>query len=83
MSRKKPTPNYQLMFESAVYSLQMAFNDYKKAYNDVMRWTFITNDGYIGVLSGYEERQMKQKEAEQEVIRLMSVVKELRERIEP
>ena len=45
MSRRKPTPNYQLMFKSAVCALQDAYAEYKKARVKQMQWTFFGNDG--------------------------------------
>lgn len=44
MSRRKPTPNYQLMFESAVGALQNAYAEYKKVRTKQLRWTFFDND---------------------------------------
>ena len=77
---KEPTPNYDIMFDSAVGSLRIAFSEYKKAVEDTLRWTFITNDGYFGILSGYEERQKKVEETGKEVLRLREVVSTLREK---
>ena len=37
MSRQKPTPNYQLMFESAVCALQNAYAEYKKVQESKSR----------------------------------------------
>lgn len=79
----KPTPNYQLMFESAVGALQLAYAEYKKARHEQLRWTFFDNDGNFAFLDGYKERKERVDEAEKEVARLMQVVKELRERREP
>ena len=31
MIKRKPTPNYKLMYESAVNGLQIAYSEYKKA----------------------------------------------------
>ena len=83
MTRRKPKPNYDIMFENAVYSLQMAYSEYKKARTEQLRWTFFDNDGNFAFLDGYKERKERVDEAEKEVARLMQVVKELRERREP
>ena len=80
MARKQPTPNYDIMFENAVYSLQMAYSEYKKAMTEQLRWTFFDNDGNFAFLNGYKERKERVDEAEKEVARLMQIVKELRER---
>ena len=78
MAKKEPTPNYQLMYQSAVCGLQQAYNRYKVAVYEEIRWTFIGNDGRIGILDGYKERNEKTKEAYEEVKRLIGVVEELR-----
>lgn len=78
MSRKKPTPNYPLMFQSAVTGLQIAYSEYKKARTEAIRWTFIDADGRMAILSGYEDRQKRIDNAEAEVVRLMELVNELR-----
>lgn len=83
MSRKKPTPNYQLMFESAVVALQLAYSEYKKARAEQLRWTWFNNDGRFSFLDGYKERKERVDNAEKEVARLMQVVEDLRERREP
>lgn len=78
MSRRKPTPNYDIMFENAVYSLQMAYSEYKKARTEQLRWTFFDNDGNFAFLDGYKERKERVEEAEKEVARLMKEVNDLR-----
>ena len=79
MSRRKPTPNYQLMFEGAVTALQIAYSEYKKATTENLRWTFFDNDGNFCILDGFEERQKRVREAEKEVERLMEEVSRLRD----
>ena len=76
---KEPTPNYELMFKSAVYSLQMAYAEYKKARTEQLRWTFFDNDGRFCFLDGYKERKERVDNAEEEVARLMKEVERLRE----
>lgn len=81
MSRRKPPePNYQLMFESAVGALQIAYFEYKKARTEQLRWTFFDNDGRFCFLDGYKERKERVEKAEKEVARLLKTVEELRER---
>ena len=81
MSSYKPTPNYQLMFESAVEALKLAYSEYKDARHDQLRWTFFDNDGNFCILDGFEERQKRIHEAEKEVARLKKEVEELRGKI--
>lgn len=77
--RKEPTPNYDLMFKSAVYALQIAYAEYKKAVIEELRWTFFDNEGHFSVLSEYEKRAKKTNDAEKEVVRLREEVDKLRE----
>lgn len=81
MSRRKPTPNYQLMFESAVGALQNAYAEYKKARTEQYRWTFFDNNGNFCFLEGYKKRKERVDTAEKEVARLMKEVEELRKKI--
>ena len=81
MNRKKLTPNYQLMFESAVAELQLAYSEYKSAQVEAIRWTFIDNDGRFAILDAYEKRKKRIEDAEAEVARLMELVNELRYKI--
>lgn len=79
MSRRKPTPNYQLMFESAVCALQEAHAEYKKARVKQLQWTFFDNDGRFCFLDGYKELKERIDNAEEEVARLLKEVERLRE----
>ncbi|MDT3386266.1 MAG: hypothetical protein LIR46_00640 [Bacteroidota bacterium] len=79
MAKKEPTPNYDIMFECAVSALQFTFSEYKKAKKKDMDNTFITADGYIGVLDGYDKRVQKIEALRQEVQRQMQEVERLRE----
>lgn len=78
MARKEPTPNYELMFRSAVYGLQQAYTAYKKAVSEEWEWTFFNSDGQFSILEGYEERHQKTKKANAEVKRMIGVVEDLR-----
>ena len=79
MAKREPTPNYDLMFQSAVGALQNAYSEYKKARREQLRWTFFDNDGNFAFLDGYKERKERVDNAEKEVARLMKVVSELRD----
>ena len=79
MVKREPTPNYDLMFQSAVGALQNAYSEYKKARREQLRWTFFDNDGNFAFLDGYKERKERVDNAEKEVARLMKVVSELRD----
>lgn len=76
--RTEPTPNYELMFESAVSALQTAYTEYKEAVNEELRWTFFDSDGQFGILSGYADRAKRTNDAEREVMRLRCEVDRLR-----
>lgn len=82
MSKRKPTPNYKLMFESAVRALQVAYEEYKKASREELRWTFFDHDGRFSIMEGYADRRKRAEDAEQEVARLMQEVEALRVRKE-
>jgi len=79
MAKREPTPNYDLMFQSAVFALQSAYSKYKRASSEELRWTFFDNDGNLSVLDGYKERREKLDKAEAEVVRLMKEVSRLRD----
>ena len=79
----EPTLNYELMFESAVFSLQNAYAEYKEAVIEQLRWTFFDSEGHFGILDGYIERKDRTIQAQKEVKRLIKVVNDLRERREP
>ena len=76
--RKKPTPNYDVMFESAVTGLMIAFDKFKKAVDEEHSYMFVSSDGYICILEGYEDRSKRREDAEKEVVRLMREVRRLR-----
>ena len=75
---KEPTPNYDLMFDSAVSSLQATLNEYKKSVRKELDHFFVTMDGRWGVLEGYDKRMKKTQELAEEVTRLKEEVERLR-----
>lgn len=72
------TPNYKIMFDSAVCALQQAYKEYRKSVMDNLKWTWIDNNGEFVILDGAEERNRKIKELEYEVVRLMFRVREIK-----
>lgn len=78
----KPTPNYEIMFRSAVSSLQDAYERYKKEIKEDLDCTFIGNDGRLSYMAGKEERVERIDQAGMDVTRLMEEVGELRKRVE-
>ena len=79
MAKREPTPNYDLMFQSAVSALQSVYAEYKKASSEELRWTFFDNDGRFCFLDGYAERHQKTEKAKEEVVRLMEEAERLRD----
>ena len=73
------TPNYELLYKSAVFALQDTYRQYKKAINNCLKWTFIDDSGNFCILAGYEERNAKVEELSREIVRLQFKVKELKE----
>ena len=77
--RKKPTPNYDIMFDSAVTGLRIAFDEFKKSAIEEYRYMFVASDGRICILDGYEDRSKRKENAEKELARLMREVSRLRD----
>lgn len=78
MAKNDPTPNYELMFQSAVGALQNAYKEYKNAVCDELWRTFFDSDGHFSVLSDHEKRAKRTTDAEIEVMRLRCEVDRLR-----
>ena len=78
MSKKVQEPNYQLVLSSAISSLQQTYREYKKAIIDNLSSTWIDDSGAFVVHAGADERNLKIKELEKEVIRLQFKVEELK-----
>ena len=79
MTKREPTPNYDIMFQSAVSALQSAYSEYKKESSEELRWTFFDNNGQFCFLDGYAERHQRTEKAKEEVARLMEEVSRLRD----
>lgn len=56
-------PNYEMLFRSSVVTYQVAYDDYKKAVNDYLEYTFINDDGMFCTYAGTEKRAERIKEA--------------------
>ena len=70
--------NYELMLNSAVCALQQAYEDYKKAVIDNLKYTWFDKNGVLTILDGGEERNRKIEELNKEVMRLMLKVEEIK-----
>ena len=75
---KQPEPNYKILYDSAVCSLQIAYKEYKKALMDNIKWTWIDDEGKFCVLSGHEERQKKIEDLARKMVIIQDKVNEYR-----
>ena len=71
-------PNYEMILDSAVYSLQQTYEDYKRAVVDSLKWTWFDKNGVFTTLDGAEERSKKIENLNREVMRLMLKVEEIK-----
>lgn len=82
MSRKRPEPNYDLMFRSAVTALQIAYDNYKTARKKELECTWVGMDGRFVELEGIKDIRVKASEYLHEVERLKAQVEEYRRLME-
>ena len=82
MSRKRPEPNYDLMFRSAVTALQIAYDNYKTARKKELECTWVGMDGRFVELEGIKDIRVKASEYLHEVERLKAHVEEYRRLME-
>ena len=80
--KKQNEPNYQMLFQSAVSSLQTAYNDLKKANIKVIENRFIGADGRQVVYAGEEKRVKRMNDLAKEVERLSIEVEHYRNVLE-
>lgn len=79
MSRKQPKPNYDMLFQSAVYDLQMIYNEYKKNMEEYLKCTWYDDDGKFCILSGSGSIRDKIKNLEKRLIYANETVEKYRE----
>ena len=54
MIKQKREPNYERLLESAIYSLQLSYNNYKNAIINYMNNTYYGNDGDFTIFGDQE-----------------------------
>ena len=83
MTRKKePTPNYELLFESSVEALQIAYGKYKTLRKKELECTWVGMDGRFCELKGIGDIRVKASEYLHDVERLKSEVEKYRNLME-
>ena len=65
--KKKPKPNYDILFQSAVNALQIAYQEYKKAVIESLKWTSYDKDGHFCILGDWEARNENVKNIERKI----------------
>lgn len=79
---KELKPNYNILYDSALFTLRETYQRYKNAITEQLKWTFIDNEGRFSVLAGYEDRQEKINRLGQEVLRLQNELEKIKEKLE-
>jgi len=69
------------LLRSTITGLQIAYNHWKNAMIDDLRFSWIADDGILSYLAGKEQRADEIKQSWYEVQRLMSEVKRLKEEL--
>ena len=75
-------PNYQMMLDSAITSLQEAYKDYKAKVIKNMQLTWIDQNGAFTFCSGLEERNEEIERLKKEITRLCFKVEELKQMVD-
>lgn len=75
-------PNYQMMLDSAITSLQQTYNDYKEKTIKNIDLTWIDQNGLFTVVSGLEERNEEIERLKKEITRLCFKVEELKQMVD-
>lgn len=70
-------PNREIQFKSAVLGLQIAYNEYRQAINDYLKWTGYNDSGKFYTYSGHANRANAVKKWENEVSRRKVIVDEI------
>ena len=79
MRREEPKPKYDMLFQSAVYDLQMVYNEYKKTMAEYLKCTWYDDEGKFCILSGSESIRDKIKNLEKRLIYANETVEKYRE----
>lgn len=83
MTRKKEqTPNYELLFKSAVTALQTAYGEYKKVRVKEIRYSWFADDGTYTEMDCVRELRIKASEYLHDVERLKKEVEKYRRLME-
>lgn len=67
-------PNCEIHFKSAVLGLQIAYNEYRQAINDYLKWTGYNDSGIFYTYSGHANRANAVKKWGDEVSRQKVIV---------
>ena len=70
-------PNSEIQFKSAVLGLQIAYNEYRQAINDYLKWTGYNDSGIFYTYSGHVNRANAVKKWEAEVSMQKAIVERM------
>lgn len=79
MGRKRPKPNYDMLFQSAIYELQRTYAEYKITMAECLKWTWYDDDGKFCILSSLKSRRDKINSLEKKLILVSAEVEKYRE----
>ena len=79
---KQTEPNLQLILQSTISALQVAYNNYKTAIIKDLQYSWYSDNGEFTFLAGAEERKKKIADLGKEVVRLQVEVDEIKKEIE-
>lgn len=67
-------PNSETQYQSAVAALQIAYNEYRRAVNNYLKWTGYNDSGKFYTYSGHADRANAVKKWGDEVLRQKTIV---------
>lgn len=67
-------PNYEIQFKSAVLGMQTAYNEYRQATNNYLKWTGYNDSGKFYTYNGNADRANAVKKWWDEVSRRKAIV---------
>lgn len=67
MSKRELKPNYQMLFDSAVHGLQIAYNEYKKLLFEDLKLTWYNDEGNFCFFGDAKARKERIANAEKDV----------------